>query len=61
MQPSCEDYTLPPLELLAEPQYSFAAVQEKVVKAKATVLEKLLGEFNANARRVVVSEGNTAN
>ena len=33
--PSYEDYKLPPLELLAEPEYSFASVQEKVVKSKA--------------------------
>ncbi|MHC4153738.1 MAG: DNA translocase FtsK 4TM domain-containing protein, partial [Planctomycetota bacterium] len=54
---SYEDYTLPPLELLAEPEYSFAAVQEKVVKAKATALEKLLAEFNINARVVAADTG----
>jgi S-DNA-T family DNA segregation ATPase FtsK/SpoIIIE len=54
---SYEDYTLPPLELLAEPEYSFAAVQEKVVKAKATALEKLLAEFNVNARVVAADTG----
>ncbi|MHC4616655.1 MAG: FtsK/SpoIIIE family DNA translocase [Planctomycetota bacterium] len=54
---SYEDYTLPPLELLAEPQYSFASVQEKVVKAKATALEKLLAEFNVNARVVAADTG----
>jgi len=54
---SYEDYTLPPLELLAEPEYSFAAVQEKVIKAKATALEKLLGEFNINARVVAADTG----
>ncbi|MFQ6034356.1 MAG: DNA translocase FtsK 4TM domain-containing protein [Sedimentisphaerales bacterium] len=52
-----EDYTLPPLELLAEPQYCFAAVQEKVVKAKATALEKLLAEFNITARVVAAETG----
>jgi len=55
--PSYEDYALPPLELLAEPEYSFAAVQGKVVKAKAGVLEKLLGEFNVNARVVTADTG----
>ncbi len=54
---SYEDYTLPPLELLAEPEYSFAAVQEKVIKAKATALEKLLTEFNVNARVVAADSG----
>jgi S-DNA-T family DNA segregation ATPase FtsK/SpoIIIE len=54
---SYEDYTLPPLELLAEPQYGFAAVQEKVVKAKATALEKLLAEFNVNAQVVAAETG----
>ena len=54
---SFEDYTLPPLELLAEPEYSFAAVQEKVIKAKANTLEKLLGEFGINARVVSADTG----
>lgn len=54
---SYEDYTLPPLDLLAEPEYSFAAVQEKVVKAKAAALEKLLSEFNINARVVTADTG----
>jgi S-DNA-T family DNA segregation ATPase FtsK/SpoIIIE len=52
-----EDYTLPPLDLLAEPEYSFGAVQEKVIKAKATALEKLLAEFNVNARVVAADTG----
>jgi S-DNA-T family DNA segregation ATPase FtsK/SpoIIIE len=55
VQPSYDDYTLPPLELLAEGEYGYAAVQEKVVKSKAADLEKLLSEFNVNAR-VVASE-----
>ena len=54
---SYEDYTLPALDLLAEPQYSFTAVQEKVVKAKAAALEKLLGEFGINARVVTADTG----
>ena len=57
LQKSYDDYTLPPLELLAEPQYCFAAVQEKVVKAKATALERLLAEFNINARVVAAETG----
>lgn len=54
---SYEDYRLPPMELLAEPQYSFTSVQEKVVKSKASVLEKLLSEFNINARVVAAETG----
>jgi S-DNA-T family DNA segregation ATPase FtsK/SpoIIIE len=56
-QPSYDDYELPPLDLLAEPEHSFASVQEKVVKAKACALEKLLSEFNINARVVAADSG----
>jgi len=55
--PSYEDYALPPLELLSEPERSFASVQEKVIKAKATALEKLLTEFNVNVRVVAADTG----
>ncbi len=57
VQPSYDDYTLPPMELLAEPEYGYAAIQEKVVKAKASALEKLLSEFNINARVVAAETG----
>ncbi len=57
VQPSYDDYTLPPLVLLAEPEYGFAAVQEKVVKGKATDLEKLLAEFNISAHVVAAETG----
>jgi len=57
VQPSYDDYTLPPLDLLEKPEYGYAAVQEKVVKAKATALEKLLGEFNINAQVVAAETG----
>ncbi len=57
VQPSYDDYILPPLDLLAQPEYGFAAVQEKVVKSKAGTLEKLLGEFNVNARVVAAETG----
>jgi len=56
-QPVYEDYILPPMELLAEAEYSFASVQEKVVKEKAAALEKLLMEFNINARVVEAETG----
>jgi len=55
--PSYDDYTLPPLNLLAEPEHTFAAVQEKVVKAKAAALEQLLTEFSINARVVAADTG----
>ncbi len=57
LQPSYNDYTLPPLELLAQPELSLTAVQEKVVKAKAVALETLLGEFSINARVVAADTG----
>jgi DNA segregation ATPase FtsK/SpoIIIE, S-DNA-T family len=55
--PSYDDYTLPTIDLLDEPQYSFAAVQEKVVKAKAIALEGLLSEFDISARVVAADTG----
>jgi len=57
VQPSYDDYELPPLDLLAEPEHSFASVQDKVVKAKASALEQLLSEFNVNARVVAADTG----
>jgi len=56
-QPPYENYQLPPMDLLAEPEYGYSAVQEKIVKAKATALEKLLSEFNVNARVVAADTG----
>lgn len=55
--PSYEDYTLPPLDLLAEPEYGFSSVQGKVIKSKAVSLEKLLDEFNITARVVEAETG----
>ena len=55
--PSYDDYKLPPMDLLAEPEHTFAAVQEKVVKAKAAALEKLLSEFSILARVVAADTG----
>lgn len=57
VQPTYEDYELPPLDLLDEAEYGFTSVQEKVVKAKAVALEKLLEEFNVNARVVAADTG----
>ncbi len=56
-EPLYDGYTLPPLDLLAEAEYGYEAVQEKVVKAKSKDLEKLLGEFNVNARVVATETG----
>ncbi|MCJ7729624.1 MAG: hypothetical protein MUO27_07080, partial [Sedimentisphaerales bacterium] len=55
--PSYDDYTLPTIDLLDEPEYTFTAVQEKVVKAKAVALEGLLGEFDISARVVAAETG----
>ncbi|MBN1795263.1 MAG: DNA translocase FtsK 4TM domain-containing protein [Sedimentisphaerales bacterium] len=55
--PSYENYVLPPLDLLDEPQYSYSAVQNKVIESKARALEKLLSEFNINARVVEAETG----
>jgi S-DNA-T family DNA segregation ATPase FtsK/SpoIIIE len=52
-----DDYTLPGIEMLDEPEYTFAAVQEKVVKAKALALEGLLSEFDISARVVAAETG----
>jgi len=57
VQPSYDDYTLPPLDLLAEPEYGYAEEQEGVVKAKAAVLERFLTEYNVNARVIAAETG----
>ncbi|MDD5063548.1 MAG: DNA translocase FtsK 4TM domain-containing protein [Phycisphaerae bacterium] len=54
---SYDDYRLPPMELLCEPERTFASIQEKVIKAKASALEKLLTEFNVNAHVVAADTG----
>jgi S-DNA-T family DNA segregation ATPase FtsK/SpoIIIE len=54
---SYKDYTLPPLDLLEQPERGFADVQGRVVKAKAAALESLLEEFSINARVVAADTG----
>ncbi len=54
---SYDDYKLPPMELLSEPERTFASIQEKVIKSKANALEKLLTEFNVNAHVVAADTG----
>ena len=44
-----EDYQLPGIELLTEPQYSFGSVQEKIIRAKSAALEQVLNEFGIEA------------
>ena len=56
---SYEDYVLPPLDLLHEPEYGFAAVQNRMIKQKSQTLEGLLAEFGVDAR-VVSSESGPA-
>jgi S-DNA-T family DNA segregation ATPase FtsK/SpoIIIE len=55
--PSYADYTMPPIDLLDEPEHTFTSVQEKVVKAKAVALEGLLNEFDISARVVAAETG----
>ncbi len=57
VQPSYDDYVLPPLSLLDEAEEGYAALQEKVVKSKAAALEKLLSEFHVNARVAAADTG----
>ena len=57
IQPSYDDYELPPLDLLAEPEHTFPALQEKVVKSKAADLETLLSEFSIDAKVVAAETG----
>ncbi len=59
VQPSYDDYVLPPMDLLEEPEYGYAEQQEKHVKAKAAALEQLLGEFNISAHVVAAETGPT--
>ena len=54
---SYEDYQLPPLDLLKEPETGFVAVQEQMVEEKAHMLESLLEEFGINAQVVNAEPG----
>lgn len=55
--PSYDDYTMPTMDLLDEPEHNFTSVQEKVVKSKAVALESLLNEFDVSARVVAAETG----
>jgi len=51
------DYVYPPLDLLAEPQHGYTALQEKVVREKGRLLETTLSEFNIEAKVVEAETG----
>ena len=46
---SYEDYQLPPLDLLVEPERGFSSVQDKIIRAKSAALEQVLREFGIDA------------
>jgi len=50
-------YQYPPLDLLAEPERGYSALQEKVVTQKGRVLEKTLKEFNLDAKVIEAETG----
>ena len=54
---SYEDYELPPLDLLKEPETGFSSIQERMVEEKAAMLESLLEEFGVNAQVVNAEAG----
>ncbi len=54
---SYEDYQLPPLELLEEPEENYEENQNQMVKEKASILERLLKEFNVDAQVVAADTG----
>ncbi len=56
---SFDNYQLPPLDMLMEPEYSFGAVQEKIIKAKSAALEQVLTEFGIEAHVVGSDPGPT--
>lgn len=51
------EWTLPSLTLLHEPEYSYSALQESVVREKAKVLERTLEEFRLDAHVVEIDTG----
>ncbi|MHC5082578.1 MAG: DNA translocase FtsK, partial [Planctomycetota bacterium] len=57
IQRSYDDYQLPPLDFLEEPETGFSAIQNKMVEHKAEALESLLKEFGVNAEVVNAEPG----
>ncbi len=52
-----ENWTLPSLDLLSEPEYGFTQQQEGFVRQQAKVLEQMLEEFRLNAHVVEIDTG----
>ena len=52
-----DEYRLPPLDLLREPEKGFAAIQGKMVEEKAHTLEDLLHEFGVDTQVVSAEPG----
>jgi S-DNA-T family DNA segregation ATPase FtsK/SpoIIIE len=57
VQKSYDDYQLPPLDFLKEPETGFTAIQSKMVEHKAQSLEAMLEEFGVNAQVVNAEPG----
>lgn len=57
IQKSYDDYQLPPLDFLKEPETGFTAIQSKMVEHKAQSLEATLEEFGINAEVVNAEAG----
>ncbi len=57
VQKSYDDYQLPPMEFLREPETGFTAIQSKMVEHKAQSLESMLEEFGVNAEVVNAEPG----
>jgi S-DNA-T family DNA segregation ATPase FtsK/SpoIIIE len=52
-----DDYQLPPLDFLKDPETGFTAIQSKMVERKAKSLEGMLKEFGVNANVVNAEAG----
>lgn len=57
IQPTYDDYTLPPLSLLDDAEGNYAQVQEEMVLEKAKVLQQTLDNFKVNATVINAEPG----
>ena len=57
VQKTYDDYQLPPLDFLKDPETGFGAIQNKMVERKARALEETLNEFGVNANVVNAEPG----
>lgn len=57
VQPTYDDYVLPPLSLLEESQGNYARVQEQMVLDKAKVLQQTLDDFKVSATVINAEPG----